>query len=218
MKTKILVIIQSIFLLIGTTACEDMLDLKPVSTISSESFWEEEADVKSALYGMYNQFRSTFDLKTVIWGEYRTGHYGQGSSTATDWNELWENNMNPTVPGTNWSDLYLLINDANLIISKAPDIGFKNEAEKNHILGQAYFVRAFTYFQIVKLWGDAPIVTEGFESTNQDLEPARSSKDGVFAQIKSDIDMAVTLLDERRSVNYIGIDAANMLKADVYLW
>lgn len=201
-----------------SSACDDLLELEPESTISSESFWKTEDDVESAVYGMCNQFRSTFDIKSVIWGEFRTGFYGQGSSTATDWNELWNNNMNSASVGTNWSDMYLLINDANLILSKTPAISFTDEATKNHILGQAYFVRAFTYFQTVKLWGDAPIVTEGFESTEQNLEPARSPKSEVFELIKSDLDNAISLMGERESVNYLGADAANMLKADVYLW
>src|SRR5687768_5020166 len=104
-------IFLTVALALGTFACDDLVDLKPESTISSASFWEDEGDVMSAVNGMYNQFRSTFDVKTVIWGEFRTGFYGQGSSTTTNWNNLWLNNMNTTTVGTNWSTLYLLIND-----------------------------------------------------------------------------------------------------------
>lgn len=218
MNTRKNIFILSMLLLITSVACEDLVDKTPVSNISSDSFWQTEEDVKAATYGMYNQFRTTFDIKTVIWGEFRTAFYGQGYSTATDWDDLWENNLNTTSVGTNWNYMYLLINDANLIINKAADIPFKSEAEKDHILGQAYFVRAYTYFQIAKLWGDAPIVTEGFESTDQNLEPSRHPKADVFEQVKEDVDMAVSLLGERASVNYIGSTAANMLKADVYLW
>jgi len=192
--------------------------LKPESTISTNSFWEDEGDVMSATYGMYNMFRSTFDVKTVIWGEFRTGFYGQGQSTATNWNNLWNNSMTPTTVGTNWSTQYLLLNDANLILSKAPGISFLNETAKNHVLGQAYFVRAFAYFYIARLWGDAPIVTEGFESTDQNLEPSRSPKAQVLQQAKDDVNQAISLLGKRAGVNYIGKDAANMLKAEIYLW
>ncbi|RAV29545.1 RagB/SusD family nutrient uptake outer membrane protein [Sinomicrobium soli] len=219
MKTKInlvtLIISLSILFLTG---CEDTVDLKPVSNISSESFWQNEDDVRSALYGMYNQFRSTFDMKTVIWGEFRSGHYGQGASSATEWNEIWENQLNPTSSGTNWSDLYLLINDANLLLSKGAEIPFSDPSEKDHTLGQAHFVRAFAYFQIVKLWGDAPLVTEGFESTGQELEPSRSPKAEILELVKQDISEALNLLGDEASVNYIGSNAANMLKADIYLW
>lgn len=215
---RISIIITGLTLFIFSSACEGIIEEEPVSSISSASFWKNEGDVKSALYGMYNQFRSTFDVKTVIWGEFRTGYYDQGSSTTSTWNDLWNNTMNVTTTGSNWSSMYLLINDANMIIAKSADIPFNDQAEKDHILGQAYFARSFTYFQIVKLWGDAPIVTEGFESTEQDLEPSRSPKSAVFAQVKADLDMAISLLGDRESVNFIGIDAANMLKADVYLW
>lgn len=219
MKTKINLIIPRIFLFFGfILGCQDAVDLEPTSNISSESFWEDEDDVQSALYGIYNQFRATFDVKTVIRGEYRSGHYGQGASSATEWNELWENDLNPTSAGTNWRDLYLLINDANLLLTKAADIPFDDSNEKNHILGQAHFVRAYSYFQVVKLWGDAPLVTEGFESTEQQLAPSKSPKAEIFELIKLDIDMALELLGKKETYNYIGRDAANMLKTDVYLW
>lgn len=211
-------ILFSAILAAGMFSCEDLVDLKPESTITTESFWEDEGDVQSATYGMYNMFRSTFDVKTVIWGEFRTGFYGQGSSTATNWNDLWQNTMTPTSVGTNWSTPYMLINDANLILSKAPAIEFRDEVKKNHVLGQAYFVRAFTYFYIARIWGDAPIVTEGFESTDQELEPARRPKAEVFQQAKDDVAQAISLLGDREGVNYIGKDAANMLKAEIYLW
>lgn len=206
------------FLTIGMFACEDLVDLKPESSISSASFWENEGDVMAATYGMYNMFRSTFDVKTVIWGEFRTGFYAQGQSTATNWNNLWFNNMTSTTVGTNWSTPYLLINDANLILSKTPGILFRDDATKNHVLGQAYFVRAFTYFYIARVWGDAPIVTEGFESTDQNLEPARSPGSEVLQQAKDDVNQAVSLLGDGPGVNYIGTDAANMLKAEIFLW
>jgi len=218
MRTRKLTIIACIMASMMLFSCEDLLDLKPVSTISSSSFWQTEEDVKSAMYGMYDQFRYTFDFKANIWGDFRTGFYGQGSSKTQSYNEIWSNELNSSTTGTNWSEMYKLLNDANLIISKSEGIPFDDQNDKDQIQGQAYFVRAYTYFQIAKLWGDAPIVTEGFESTSQDLEPARSSVSEVFAQVKSDVDMAINLLGERESVNYAGIAAANMLKADVYLW
>ncbi len=217
-KNRSIICLPTFIMMMTVTACEDLVDLKPESTISSESFWQNESDVISATYGMYNQFRSTFDVKTVLWGEFRTGFYGQGSSTATDWDDLWNNNMNSSSVGTNWADMYLLINDANLILSKTPEISFTNEAARNHILGQAYFVRAYTYFQIARLWGDAPIVTEGFESTDQNLEPERRPVTEIYDLIKSDVNEALALLGDRESVNFIGRDAANVLKADIYLW
>lgn len=218
MNTKKLAILQYLTLLLFFSGCEDLLDRKPDSTISTSSFWETEDDVRTAVNGMYTQFRSTFDVKTVIWGEFRTGFYGPGASGGNGWDDLWDNNLNSSTTRTNWSDLYLLINDVNLIISKSADISFRNENEKNHLLGQAYFVRAFAYFQVVKLWGDAPLTTQGFESTIQQLELPRSPKSEIFDQIKRDIDSAKNLLQERESVNFIGIQAANMLQADVYLW
>ncbi len=217
-KNSISFIINIILIMMVFVSCDDALELTPESSLTSESFWQNEDDAVAAMNGMYYMFRSTFDLKSVFWGEFRTGYYGEGLSGGTSWDELWNNNLNATSVGVNWKEMYMLINDANLVLKHTPGIEFSDETEKNQVLGQAYFIRAFVYFQIVKTWGDAPIVTEGFESTDQEIYPTRNTKSEVFAQIKSDLDLTVSLLGESESVNYICITAAYMLMTDVYLW
>ena len=129
--------------------------------------------------------------------------------------------MDATTTSTNWSSLYTLINDCNLILKYTPDITFSNPNFKDEVLGHAYFVRAYAYFKLTQLWGDVPIVTDGFESINQELYNSRSPVAEVYALVKEDIDQAVAKLPARSP----GVmpwmaskEAANMLKSEIYLW
>ncbi len=219
------VIITLIILIASLSyACENGLDLAPISSITTSSFWKTEDDAQGALYGMYSQFRSTLNGNENIlyWMDFRSGFWTIGTSGGAGDNEkLWQNNMDATTTSTNWSSLYTLINDCNLILKYTPDISFSNESYKDEVLGHAHFVRAYAYFKLAQLWGDVPIVTEGFESINQELYNPRSPVADVFTLVKQDIAEAVTKLPESApgSMPFMaGKAAANMLRTEINLW
>ena len=58
-----------------------------------------------------------------------------------------------------WNGTYQMINRANLVISKAPDVT-DNTALRDVTVGEAEFLRAWAYFELVTMWGDVPIYTE----------------------------------------------------------
>jgi hypothetical protein len=121
---------------------------------------------------------------------------------------------------TNWSGLYNAINDCNLIIKHTPKITFTSESEKNHIIGSAYFLRAFMYHTISRIWGDAPVLTVGFESDSQEgLFPVRDPVNEVFDQIEKDLAEALRLVGNSGKAPYdITKETVCMLQTDFYLW
>lgn len=209
-------------------SCDDDLDVTPKSVINAQSFWKTSEDALSGRNGMLDKFRSTFNGREFLFKfELRTGFWffgesggGAGSST---WLDLFDNDINvETTPGLSWENYYKLINSANLVLKYTPDIEFNDQAVQNEILADAYFIRAFTYFQLARFWGDVPLVLNGFESDDDpDLFPERIQVEQVFSQIKSDIDAALTNIGSNNSARnriFASKDAINMLKADVYLW
>ncbi|MEH6681487.1 MAG: RagB/SusD family nutrient uptake outer membrane protein [Sediminicola sp.] len=222
MKRTIQIFIVFI-LVMASSSCDNDLELTPESSISTSSFWKTEGDVDGAVNGMYSDFRATFDSKILWWGGgFRSGHYfwalGGG---AWDWTKWWENELDATTSRTNWSKFYILINDANLILKHTPDIEFSSETRKNETIGHAYFVRAFAYYWIARIWGDAPLALDSFESPEQELELVRSPASDLFAQAKLDADAAVGLLPDGGTSApkfYANKSAVNMLRADLYLW
>lgn len=209
-------------LLFAGVSCDDMLDVTPRSSITVASMWQNSEDAWGALYGAYNQFRSAYGGNYHNWGDYRTGFYGDGVQPGSfHKGNLFNNTLVPDDDGTDWGSTYTLINDCNLILKYTPGISFVRADDKNFVLGNAYFLRAFAYFQIARIWGDAPLLTQPHESaTQENMFPSRSPVSAILELIKTDIEQAVNLIPE----NYIvgkalaSKEAANMLKVDAYLW
>ena len=97
----------------------------------------------------------------------------------------------------------------------AQNIQFKTEESKNEVLANAYFVRAFCYYWIGRIWGDAPLLLDGFESDNQEgLFPTRNPADAIFKQVGEDADKALTLIPQNINKNIASKASISMLKAD----
>lgn len=172
---------------------------------------------------MYRQLRSALSTSHIFWGEYRTGLWGAGNDGSEGYRDEIYSNKIPASNGlTNWGALYTTISDANFILKYTPGLSAHNEDEKNAVLADAYFVRAYCYYMIARIWGDAPVLLAPYESAKQDnLFPSRDGVDKVFAQVESDIDEALKIIPETWHVadrNMATKTVINTLKADVYLW
>lgn len=197
-----------------------LMDIEQKSKITSSNMWLNESDAEGAMYGMFHQFRGTYATALIYWGDYRSGTFGYGLGSGTAYDKMYKNQLDATESkGTNWGSIYTLVNDANLILRHVPEIEFSSQDEKNEILANAYFVRAFAYFSIARVWGDAPKLTTGFESTEADLKPSRTDVSEIYALIEDDIDNAYSLMpDSAGDCTTANKAAVNMLKAEFYLW
>ncbi|MCG6190834.1 RagB/SusD family nutrient uptake outer membrane protein [Maribellus maritimus] len=217
-KIKLSLIILSLVLL---NACEDSIDITPKSVMTSVSMLETEENAESAMYGSYVRLRSTLATYYVYYGDYRTGFWGDGIMNATWLFDVFKNTLDDEDNGTNWINFYRTINDCNLILKHVPNIEFSSEDTRNSILANAYFLRAFCYYYIARIWGDAPIVLEGFESDeSKEMYPEREALAKVLSQVAEDVDAAISLFpdDDAGSRKIGSIGAAYMLKTDLYLW
>lgn len=117
-----------------------------------------------------------------------------------------------------WGGMYQAIarsNSAIQNITTYPNPTTADEMGFNDIAGHAYFVRAWSYFSLVRLWGDIPLWLELPSSTN--VNKAKSSTKDVYAQIISDAIMAADLMNGSAGTGYPREFAANMLLAKVYM-
>ena len=216
MKARI-ILVSTLFMLLS--ACNGDLDIINNSAVSSNSMWKEEGDATAAMYGLYNKFRSSFSEGYMYWGEYRTGLWGDGLTGQTSRDQVYQNQIPTNHTFADWTNLYTTINNANLILKHAQNIHFKTEESKNEVLANAYFVRAFCYYWIGRIWGDAPLLLDGFESDNQEgLFPTRNPADAIFKQVGEDADKALTLISKNINKNIASKASISMLKADYDLW
>lgn len=135
----------ALFMVLTFASC-DALDLKPISFITNESFWQTEDDVKGALNGIYVQLRGAAEHDLYILGEARSeiltvGIGGYGGYDIYYYNTLTQANM-----PISWIRYYQIVNSCNLLLKYAPNVTFNNETSRNKMLAQAYTMRAFHVF------------------------------------------------------------------------
>jgi hypothetical protein len=110
-----------------------------------------------------------------------------------------------------------LIANANMVIENVPGI-FMPESRKNQILGEAYFLRAWAYFNAVRIWGDIPLLTSPVGTGDENFYPERTDQSVVYDQIVSDLKFSETSgLNATDSTGRVSLAAVKSLLAKVYL-
>ncbi len=223
MKALLKKFLYSFIAVLSVSGCTENLTLSPISQITNASFWKSKDESLGALNGMYVRIRTQMTSNMFMWGEGRSEIWVQNFGFDPSINfHVFTNNMSRVNAGPDWTAMYSVIHDANLILKYVPAIDFVNDAEKNDILAQAYAMRAFTYFTMTKTWGDLILVdepTEGFDPST--IYKERSPQTEVFQLIKSDLENAISLFSGDAyptGRNRWSKPAVNALKADVFLW
>ena len=177
-----------------SSSCKKAIETTPVSVITSSSFFKTPDDAAGALRGMYVEFR-TPAANDLFWlGEGRSEVLTSAVAGTQTYDRYWNNTLTATNPGADWRGFYTAINAANLLLKYVPGITFTSNDSKNSILAQAYTMRAFAYFVLVRAWGGVPIRTEPIEAYDPaGVNIARASVADVFALIKSDLTKALPL-------------------------
>ena len=220
MNIKILTRTLLLSVLTTFSSCLNDLDVTQPSQFTSASMWTEENDVASAVNGAFALMRDAFKDTNNFWGDLRANLWTTGKVNDATYARTGLNKLEVSWTGSNWADLYKTVNQANLILKHIEDLDFENEMTKNEYLAQAYFVRAFCYYHIVRIWGDAPLCLNPFESeTQEDMYPSRIAASELYAQVESDIESALKYMPASVKKVYQATPAAiNMLRADYYLW
>jgi len=218
---KIIYFIVCSFLLYS---CEQELELTSPSTLTFQGFWDTEDGAKGGQAGLYTNFRSSASIFWVF-GEVRSDIYGGATFESPADTRMIESTISSTsVPYGNWAGFYTRIHRINDFILNVPNIEFSNPDEKSHLMGQAYGLRAFYYYTMLKTWGDVPIITEPkFNIDPSDINRARSPKSEVMNLIKADIQASLTSFGADGSYwnnkrIYWSKAATLALKGDAYIW
>jgi len=177
-------------------SCDSMLDVKPQTDLTDENFWLTEAHFKGASNKLYEQLPSRDQ------NDHRTGLDSRADDMVA--NSLTGANSGIsagrwTRPGTNenWTYPYRNIAYANNIIENAPKSPI-NERIRNRYLGEALFFRAWWYFDLVKKYGDVPLVLKTFKETSDpDLKMGRTPREQVIQQCYEDLRTAASFLQTR---------------------
>lgn len=220
MKKYIYIIIA----VVTFNACSDELDLTSPSELTTQGFWDTEEGAKAAHTGLYANLRASAGNLWLL-GEMRSDIWGGRTFESPANENLIENNITvATAPFGGWGELYTRIHRVNDFIVNLPNVPFTNEAEKDHLLGQAYGLRALYYYTLLKTWGDVPIILEPLKEIDPSgLSKPRSPQADVMAQVKSDLTASLNAFGQDESFwlkkKIFWSKAATLaLKGDVYIW
>jgi len=207
--------------------CDDELDLQPISEETVDNAYSTGTQLEAALTGVYESFQSNdyYVWDRVLLEDVRSDNAYAGGDNP----EIFQiDAINISTTNSRvfnaWSAIYNAISKANLVIEKAPQIeqGI-TEQQRQEYIGQALFLRAFHYYNLVKLWGGVPLITETIKSTDpSEVRIPRNSREEVYAQIITDLEMALEMLPDTygndASVNKARATkgAANALLSKVY--
>jgi hypothetical protein len=165
---------------------DDFVDVESQDQ-NSENFFNSEADYQSALIGAYDMLQSSY--LNVMLGEIASNNTLAGGESATDVLGIQQIDDMIHTPSNQqlrdiWSWMYAGVNRANYIMEFKDKTDFPN---KNQVLGETRFLRAYYYFELVKWFGDVPLSVDQriFFSTSTEID--RTPKAEVYAQIEADL-------------------------------
>jgi hypothetical protein len=224
---KLQYIIFSAVLLIAAASCRKSLDLAPEDYFGNNNFWRNEAQVTNFMVGLHKQFRDN-QFQFLRLGEMRGGTFSNVERQQVSLFDLpiIEQRLEETSSGvSNWAGFYGPILQINLFIQKVESVDFLAVDRKNYLLGQAYAMRAYYYFHLLRTYGGVPLRLEA-EVLNGTTDPvalrkARASEAEVLAAIKADVNKAVNLFGSSAmpaDKSQWNPAAALMLKGEVLLW
>lgn len=212
-----------------STTCNDLLDLKPIDYFAPGNFWVKEETVNGFMNGLHNQLRGRqWTFQTM--GELRDGQLATETPFPVTLSSLTylQQRISEEDPGvSNWGYLYDNILQINIFIEEVEKINFLTEQKKNMFLGQAYGLRAFYYFHLLRSYGGVPLRLSSDvirDQTQAGLSLPRSSEAEIMTQIKKDVDHSINLFTAPAGSYAVAnkglwtLAASRMLKGEIFLW
>ena len=203
-----------------TSCLNEFLEPDPLNLITHESYWQSESDARAALNAAYAHLQQTYKTGFIFWTEARSDNFIGSSAGAYPYQGVCYNNLSASYPCCNWNNWYKMVSVANYGIHFIPGMtGKLAEKKQKHLLSEAYFLRAYAYYNMVRIWGDVPLITEPTLAKSDVTKPSRTDKDLVMQQIIRDIDSAVVNVDENVTELYLySAGALYALATDVAMW
>jgi len=214
MRLRILILL---LLTLFALSCDDMMKEDPVNKLSIEN----TNDFEFALAGLYHQFAdlNNHDLCMTLlvnrddYALISSGVYGYGVCSRSGDSQTPDENTLLSA----YAPLYKSIGCANDIFQKAKGLN-QQDVKIRHLLGEVYFIRAYCYFWLVRLYGQVPII----DNVDVDFSVSKASFTEIYIFIESDLQKAISLLpnsnyEARKKYVTPHRGSAKALLAEVYL-
>jgi starch-binding outer membrane protein, SusD/RagB family len=225
---KLILFLTTLVLITAFTQCSKWLDLEPENDLIEDDFWQKTEDVEAMLAATYNSWRNN-SLNNFIMGEIRGDMVRFTDGAFTDYNRIAQSDITTTNPRVNWSGYYQTINLANTLLFYSP---FVLERDKTFSLqykealdAEALYLRSLSYFYLVRLWKEVPLVLNPMISDTVNVFLPKSTETEVLDQIVTDLKYAEKIASGDEYIDNpayfkgrANIYSIQTLLADILLW
>ncbi|HEA28594.1 MAG TPA: RagB/SusD family nutrient uptake outer membrane protein, partial [Leeuwenhoekiella sp.] len=221
MKHKIIhsLILLACPVLLLSSCGDDFVERDPIYAIDSETFFNSEQDYYDALVGAYDLLQASY--VNVLLGEIASDNTLAGGESPTDVigfqqiDDMIHTPVNDNLKNV-WDWMFAGVSRATYIIEFKDKIDFEG---KNQILAEAYFLRAYYNFELVKWFGPIPLKPNSRFEVGDETTIPRSPVPEVYSLIESDLQFAVNNLAETApQVGRVSKGAAQSLLGKAYLY
>ncbi|HAA19233.1 MAG TPA: RagB/SusD family nutrient uptake outer membrane protein [Cytophagales bacterium] len=217
MKLKVYTYALPLVAVLGLASCSvDPLDLQPLSDIGGNGFYANSDEVESGVIAIYDGLQQ-LPLREFALTEMRSDNTRTKSSEG-DWAQFQDYNVAPTnvVIGSYWADNYNVIFRANVVLANLDVVEDANAAAQFE--GEAKFARALAHFNLVRAYGDVPMVDRVIIQSDTDYFD-RDPVATVMSLIEADLTDAASMLPDASDMAFgrATQGAAQALLAKVHL-
>lgn len=211
------------------TSCQDsFLSVIPETSLSYDIFFKTQADFEQAVNATYTPLRTIFNDRAWKLGELHSDNAYYARNPLYGAVDATENIADFAIPTANgvtandnvlqqWRQDYLIISRANQILALIDDVDFDATVKAN-LKGQALFLRAFAYFELVRYFGSVPLHLEPVTNRDEAALPLAKVEE-IYAQIEKDATEASTSLysKSKQEAGRVTSGTAKMLLANLYM-
>ena len=212
-KLTALIIVALAILLIPS--CTDFLTEELQGDFASGTFYKNDKQAIQAINGVYNALGFySFNNNIWVFGDVASDDAVKGGNPGDQaeitYIDEFNADANNGIINNYWAFAYEAISRANNVIAKVPAINM-NEQLKNRIVGEAKFIRAYTYFNLVNIFGKVPLKLKP-QLTQETIHVPLSEISAIYLQIENDLKEAAAVLSE----SYSAADAGRVTRGAAY--
>lgn len=200
---KIIISLSTILFLLSCSS--DLLNTTPESDKIVTQFYKDATQIEQAVNAVYGclQYTGQYKLAMPTIGEIPSDNTfdevpANDSFTYGEF-DFFTIQPNNSLIASTWKDNYIGIQQVNIILNRIGAIADMNEATKNSRIGEVKFLRALMYFNLVRIFGDVPLVTKETTDVNEYFGQSRTPTDEVYSFIEKELADAITLLPNTAS-------------------
>jgi hypothetical protein len=201
------IILATTFLMLSCK--KSFIELAPISTASVDAVYKTDKDFQDAVLGVYSVLRNQYQ-DFWIFGDLRADDswHALGNDAFLVSVNTFSMNSSANLMINSWRNYYSVVNRANLILARIADADPAVVKNKDRHMAEARFLRAFAYFDLVRIWGDVPVSTSPI-SIDEGYKLAREK----VAKIYSDVIIPdLQYAESKLPVKYSGADVGRVTK------